>query len=176
MTKGLIALGREHATARARARALFEEGLAFARTGGWRQWGVYGLGLVAFFEQDYGTARSLFEEGLMLCRQLGNKTFVAFNLEGLARTVEAQRQPVWAAQLGGAAYRLRQTINAAVPPFVQPIYEQFVTNLQAQLGEEAFRASWEQGQAMTLDQVLAAGEPAEFFQSNSVMRKRSRRL
>ncbi len=164
VTKGLVVLGLgEHAAARATARALFEEGLAFARTGGWRQWGVYGLGLVAFFEQDYGTARSLFEEGLALCRKLGNKTFVAFYLEGLAMTVAAQGQPAWAAQLLGAAHRLRQTINAAVPPFVRPMYEDFVTNLQAQLGEEAFRALSNQGQTMTIDQVVRSGESAGTF-------------
>jgi len=161
VTKGLIAfdLG-EHAAARAGARALFEEGLALAGTGGWRQWGVYGLGLVAFAEQDYETARSLFEEGLALCIEMGNKTFVTFYLVGLARTVAAQGQPVWAAQLSGAADRLREIIKAAVPPFVRPIYEHLTTNLRAQLGEEAFSALWEQGRTMTLDQVLTIGEPA----------------
>jgi predicted ATPase/transcriptional regulator with XRE-family HTH domain len=164
VTKGLIALGRgEHVAGRATARALFEEGLTFARTGGWRQWGVYGLGLVAFFEQDYETAGSLFKEGLALCKEMGNKTFVAFYLEGLARTVLAQGQPAWAAQLGGAAHQLRQTIKAAVPPFVRPIYEHFMTNLQAQLGEEAFRTLWNQGQTMTIDQALTVGEPAGSF-------------
>jgi len=164
LTKGFVVLGLgADGTARATARSLLEEGLALARVGGWRQsmiWGIHGLGLVAFFEQDYRAARSHFEEGLTLCRQLGNRTFAAFYLEGLAMTVAAQGQPAWAAQLWGAAHRLRQTINAAVPQFVQPIYEHFVTNLQAQLGEEAFRALWDQGQTMTLDQVLTVAEPA----------------
>jgi tetratricopeptide (TPR) repeat protein len=168
VTKGLIALGLgKHAAAHARVRALFEEGLALAGTGGWRQWGIYGLGLVAFFEQDYGTARSLFEEGLTLCRELGNQTFVTFYLVGLAMTVAAQGQPAWAAQLGGAAHRLRQTINAAVPLFVRPLYEDFATNLRAQLGEEAFRALWDQGQTMALDQVLTVGQRAGAFASGS---------
>lgn len=167
VTKGLVVFGLgEHAAARAPARALFEEGLALARTGGWRQgmvWGVYGLGLVAYSEQDYETARSLFEEGLRLCRESGNKPFAAFYLGGLARTVAAQGQPAWAAQLWGAAERLRQNMNAALPLFVRPIFEDLVTNLQAQLGEEAFRALWDQGRMMTLDQVLTAGEPAGAF-------------
>jgi predicted ATPase len=164
VTKGLIAfeLG-ENAAARAGVRAMFEEGLALAGTGGWRQWGVYGLGLVAFSEQDYETARSLFEEGLALCIEMGNKTFVTFYLEGLARTVAAQGQPAWAAQLSGAADRLREIIKAAVPPFVRPIYQHLVTNLQDQLGEERFRALWEEGCMMTLDQVLKVGEPARTF-------------
>jgi hypothetical protein len=116
--------------------------------------------LVAFSEQDYGTARSLFEEGLTLCIEMGNKTFVTFYLVGLARTAAAQGQPAWAAQLSGAADRLRQSIKAAVPPFVRPLYEHLTTNLQAQLGEEAFRALWEQGRTMTIEQVVGAGKPS----------------
>jgi hypothetical protein len=162
--KGIVVFGLgEDATARAAAHALFEEGLALARTGRWRQgivWGLNGLGLVALFEQDYGTAEALFEEGLMLCRQLGNKTFATFYLDGLAMTVAAQGQLAWAAKLWGAAHRLRQAINAVVPLFVRPIHEHFVTSLRTRLGEEAFTVLWDQGRMMTLDQVLAAGEPA----------------
>jgi predicted ATPase/transcriptional regulator with XRE-family HTH domain len=160
VTQGLVALVRGE---RAMARALLEEGLACARVGGWRHgivWGVYGLGWVAFLEQDYETAHSLFQEGLALCREVGNKTFAAFYLEGLASTVAAQGQPAWAAQLWGAAAQLRQTIEAAVPPLMRLTYEHFVTNLQAQLGEEAFRTLWDQGRTMSLDQVLTVGEPA----------------
>jgi tetratricopeptide (TPR) repeat protein len=167
LTKGFVVLGLgADGKARATARALLEEGLALARVGRWRQsmiWGIHGLGLVAFFEQDYGTARSHFEEGLMLCRQLGNRTFAAFYLEGLTMTMAAQGQPAWAAQLWGAAHCLRQTINAAVPAFVRPLYERLVMNLQTQLGEEAFRALWEQGQTMTIDQVMRVGKTAALF-------------
>lgn len=163
LTKGFVVLGLgADGTARATACSLFEEGLALARVGRWQQsviWGIHGLGLVALFEQDYRAARSLFEEGLALCRELGNKTFATFYLEGLAMTVAAQRQPTGAAQLWGAAHRLRQTINAAVPPFVRPMYEHFVTNLQDQLGKVRFEVLREQGGMMTLDEVLAAGEP-----------------
>lgn len=160
VTKGLVVLVRgEQAT----ARALLEEGLALARRGGWRHgivWGLYGLGWVASFEQDHGRAHSLFEEGLLLCKELGNKTFAAFYLEGLASTVAMQGQLAWAVQLWGAAERLRQSIGVAVPPLMRLMYEQFVTNLQVRLGEETFKDLWEQGRTMTLDQVLTAGEPA----------------
>jgi predicted ATPase/transcriptional regulator with XRE-family HTH domain len=158
VTQGLVALVQGE---RATARALLEEGLARARVGGWRHgivWGVYGLGWVAFFEQDYGKAHLLFEEGLLLCREMGNKTFAAFYLEGLASTVAVQGQPAWAVQLWGAAEQLRQTIGVAVPPLTRLMYEHLVTNLQVRLGEEAFRVLSEQGRTMTLDQVLTVGE------------------
>jgi hypothetical protein len=162
VTKGLVVFDRgQDATAYAPARALFEEGLALARTAGWRQgalWGFYGLGVVAFAEQDYATARSLFMEGLVLCRESGNRPFAIFYLGSLARTAAALGDPAWAAQLWGAAERLRQTMHAALPLFVRPIFEHLVTNLRDLLGEEKFGALWEQGGTMTLDEVLAAGE------------------
>jgi hypothetical protein len=145
----------------AMAASLLHEGLALARTGQWRHgivWGVYGSGWLAFLEQDYGKARSLFEEGTALCREMGNKTFAAFSLEGLASTVGAQGRLAWAAQLWGAADMLRKTIKVEVPPVLHPMYEQLITNLQAQLGEETFKALWDQGQTMTLDQVLVVRE------------------
>ncbi len=88
--------------------------------------------------------------------------FIAFHLEGLASTVAAQGQPEWATQLWGAAQRLRQTTEMvmppllAMPPLMRLTYEHLVTNLQAQLGEEAFTALWNQGRTMTLEQTLAA--------------------
>jgi predicted ATPase/transcriptional regulator with XRE-family HTH domain len=159
VTMGLLALVQgEYATAHAR----LEEGLALSRVGGRQEritWGIYGLGWLAFLQQDYATARSLFEEGLALCRELGNKTFTSFYLEGLASVVAMQGQSAWAARLWGAADMLRHTINAPVLPLMRLMYEHFVTNLQAQLGEEAFTALWNQGRTMTLDQIVNPQSP-----------------
>jgi hypothetical protein len=114
-------------------------------------------------QQDYGTAYSLFEEGLALCRELGNKTLTTFYIEGLASVVAMRGQSAWAAQLWGAADMLRHTINAPVVPLMRLMYEHFVANLRAQLGEEAFTALWAQGRMMTLEQVLTFGESASIF-------------
>ncbi len=164
LTKGMVALGLGlDATARVRARTLLEEGLALARVGGWGQgiaWGVFGLGWIAFFEQDYEMARSRFAEGLAICRESGNKMLTAFHLEGLASILAAQGQPAAATQLWAAAERLRQIIHAAVPPLMRVTYKLFVTNLQNQLGEETFRSLWAEGQTMPLEQVLTAAELA----------------
>jgi hypothetical protein len=121
-------------------------------------WGDYGLRWLAFLRHDYEEARTLFEEGLALSRELGNKMFTPFYLEGLASTVAAQGLRAWAAQLWGAADMLRMTIEIEAPPVLHAIYEQLRTNLQAQLGQEAFTALLAQGRTMTLDQVLTAGE------------------
>jgi predicted ATPase/transcriptional regulator with XRE-family HTH domain len=163
VTKGLVALVKGEYTT---SSSLLEEGLALARTGRWRHgivWGVYGLGWLAFLRHDYGGAHSLFDEGLALCRELGNEMFTPFYLEGLASTATAQGLLVWAAQLWGAANMLRRTIEIEAPPVLHSIYKRLMTNLQAQLGEEALTARLTQGRTMTLDQVLTAGETTEIF-------------
>jgi hypothetical protein len=40
------------------------------------------------------------------------------------------------------------------------MYEHFMTNLRAQLGEKAFTILWDQGRMMRLEQVPSDGEPA----------------
>jgi tetratricopeptide (TPR) repeat protein len=159
-TRGLMALlqGED-----ARARALLEEGLALSTAEGRQERitrGVYDLGWLAFLQQDYGTAYSLFEEGLVRCRELGDKLLTAFYLEGLASVVAMQGQAAWAVRLWGAADMLRHAINAPVIPLMWPMYEHFMTNLRAQLGEKAFTILWDQGRTMRLEQVPSDGEPA----------------
>ncbi len=83
--------------------------------------------------------------------------FTAFYLEGLAST----SQP-WENQPGLLSCGERQN-DSSVPPFMQLTYEHSVTNLQVQLGEEEFRAVWNQGQMMTIELVVKAGKPAERF-------------
>ena len=73
-------------------------------------------GLVDLVQGEYATASSLLEEGLALARELGNKTFTPFYLEGLASTVAAQGLLAWAAQLLGAADTLRRTSEIEVTP------------------------------------------------------------
>jgi predicted ATPase/DNA-binding CsgD family transcriptional regulator len=142
------------------ASSLLEEGLALARAGRWRHgivWGLYGLGWLAFLQHDYGEARSLFEEGLALCGEMGNKSFAAFYLEGLASVVAAQGLLVWAARLWGTAEALRQHIDAPIPPVLRTNYEQAVAGTCSALGEAAFATAWAQGRTMTPEQALAAG-------------------
>jgi len=155
----------------AMATSLLEEGLALTRAGRWRHgivWGLYGLGWLAFLQHDYGKARTLFEEGLALCGEMGNKTFAAFYLEGLASTVAAQGLLAWAAQLWGAAEALRQDSDAPMPPVLRANYERAVTATRSAFGAAAFATAWSHGRTMTPEQALAAGSKAPLPPSSEV--------
>lgn len=55
-------------------------------------------------------------------------------------------------------HRLLAVLYMHGPVFVRPVYECLVTNLRDQLGEERVRVLREQGEKLTLDEVLATGE------------------
>src|SRR5205085_8819992 len=89
---------------------------------------------------------------------------IAYCLEGLASVVAAQGEDNWAARLWGAAAFLRESCGIPLSPPDRIDYEQAVAATRMHLGKQAFEAAWDQGRAMTLDQVLAAprleAEPA----------------
>lgn len=121
-------------------------------------WGILGLGWTAFLEQKYETAHSFFEEGLALIHAVGNPVFMAFYLEGLASVSTLQDQPMLAARLWGIAERLRNDLDATVPPVMQHVYQQFRQQAQSQLGEKTFCALWNQGRTMSQGQALTIEE------------------
>jgi transcriptional regulator with XRE-family HTH domain len=60
----------------------------------------------------------------------------------------------WAARLWGAAEALRETFRFIMPPVERSTYEQAVTAVRSELGEEAFAASWQAGRTTPLEQVI----------------------
>jgi DNA-binding CsgD family transcriptional regulator len=105
-------------------------------------------------------ARRLYEDSLVIVRKLGDKEFTASCLEGLGEAVAAQGEPVWAARLWGEAESLRQTIGAPKAPVDRVTYERALAQARAKLGEQAFRAAWAEGRAMSAAQAPPAQEAA----------------
>jgi ATP/maltotriose-dependent transcriptional regulator MalT len=152
---GMLALDEED-TARARSRveqalALFQEmqlqhGTALS---------LYALAQVAAVEGDAARAQALYEQGVVLARASGDKGTIPSGLEGLAAAIAAQGNPVWAAQLWGAAEALREATGAPLPPVGRASYQRAVEALRSQLGEHAFAAAWAEGRTMSPEQALA---------------------
>ena len=69
----------------------------------------------------------------------------------LAAVQERER----AARLWGAAASLREAMGSPLLPTDRAAQERSIANVRAAMGEEAFTASWQEGQAMTLQQVFA---------------------
>jgi len=139
------------------ATALYKESLDLFREVG-EKFGIssshYSLGLVALRQGDYERARALYKKSLLLSRELGNRMNVALCLGGLARVVVAQGQPERGARLLGAAEALLEAIGDPLPPSERPDCDRGVAAVRAALGEEAFKAAWEEGRKMTMEEAV----------------------
>jgi predicted ATPase/DNA-binding CsgD family transcriptional regulator len=123
--------------------------------------GMYYLASLSVVQRDYATARTSYEASLELLQEVGDREFLASCLEELAAVVVAQESEkrsvseiFWAAQLWGAAERLREDIGAPIPPVRRAAYAQAVALAYSQVGRQAFRSSWTQGRSMTPKQAL----------------------
>jgi len=88
-------------------------------------------------------------------REMADKRGIAAFLEGRASVASAQGQPELAVQLFAAAAALRDAFGAPRSPADRAEYERQVAATGAQLGHQAFAASWAAGRAMSLDEAVA---------------------
>jgi tetratricopeptide (TPR) repeat protein len=172
----LVAAQGEYAA----ARALYEGSLTIKREIGDKAglaWSFDNLGLVACLQGDYSAARRLYRECLTIRRELGDRRGMAACLDGLAKVAAAeavgrggesegrsprltdeQRAEVErAVRLMGAAASLRSGLDAFTGPPSPAASGQPSVSLQTLLGEAAFAAAWETGQAMSWGEAAALG-------------------
>jgi DNA-binding CsgD family transcriptional regulator len=143
----------------ARAFDLAQESLAIYREMDYRRYiavMLYVLGRVEAQRGDLRAARGHYVESLTLVQEMGSKWIIPFDLEGLAGMLATQGELRWAAQLWGAAEVLREAISMPMPPVYCADYDRSVAAARAQLGEQAFAATWAEGRAMPLEHVLDA--------------------
>jgi predicted ATPase/Tfp pilus assembly protein PilF len=141
------------------ARSLFEEGMAIGRELDNRRIIVdtlVSLGLVAWKERDVLRARAVYAESLAMRRETGDKPGIADCLDGLAWAAAMQEQPARAARLLGAGQALRDATGAARRELdMRTRHDQLTAGLRGTLGEAAFAAALEEGQAMPLERAVA---------------------
>jgi predicted ATPase len=138
----------------AAAQSLGEEGIAVCHEVG-EQWNLgwlhLSLGRLAKKQGDRERAYDRYKESLAIFQELDNEFGIIVSLEWLAMLTGAQEEPERAARLFGAAASLREAIGAGHLP--SPGSERTHV-IRVALGEEAFAAAWEEGQAMTLEQAI----------------------
>ncbi len=113
-----------------------------------------GLGLVACLEGNDASAYACYRESLAIFQALGDKHGIAESLEGLAR-LAAQREPLRAARLWGAAEVVREAIGAPLVMNEGKRYEREVTLVRERLDEDAFGSAWEAGREMSVPEAVA---------------------
>jgi tetratricopeptide (TPR) repeat protein len=141
-----------------RATQLMEESLELRRQLG-NKWGVgvsLGmLGWVAMRERDWDRAIARLGESLEVRQEIGDKGGCAWCLERLAGVAMAQGQAEKAVRLFGAAAALRASIGSVIDPADQARYKKNLNSLRAKLGRERYKAAWDIGRAMTMEQAIA---------------------
>jgi predicted ATPase/class 3 adenylate cyclase len=140
-----------------RARDLLDEALAL-----YREQGDLEPALVLRFEgqlacqqSEWGIAQRAYRASLQAWQALDVKWEVAACLEGLGWVAAGQGDSRQAARLWGAAAELRAQLGAPLLPVDKAWYEALLARVRVMLGEAAFAAAWDEGQAMPLEQVIA---------------------
>jgi predicted ATPase/DNA-binding XRE family transcriptional regulator len=143
----------------ARASEFLEEALASVRAVD-MTWGIANiltlLGHVARQQQDYARAKVRYRESLALYHQLGNATYVAWCLEGIAAVACAQGSCQHATRLCAAAAALRVAAQTPLPPTEQEDFDLVVMTAHAELDERTFTEEWRIGSAMTRDDAISS--------------------
>jgi predicted ATPase/class 3 adenylate cyclase len=154
----------------ARAEALLEQTLALEReTEGIAHaaWALCGLGTLACRHGAFDRAEALQQESLALRRERNDWWGISECLEGLAAAACGQGEQrrdqseavgcfTRAARLLGAAAALRTSGGFPRSLLDREDVERATATARAALGDTAFEAAWEAGQAMTLDQAIAS--------------------
>jgi tetratricopeptide (TPR) repeat protein len=142
----------------AEAVALFEESLALKRKMGNQATiasALNNLGYLAIGQGNYERAAALLVESLRLSYESGSRRGILGAVGSFVSLACAQGEFRRAASLLGMMSSLCETIGAALPTD----YEQNLAAARARLGEEEFEAAWRNGQAMSLEETIAATSP-----------------
>jgi predicted ATPase/class 3 adenylate cyclase len=135
----------------------YEQALAI-----WRErrdkWGMgialLNLGTVALRTGDLLRARGLFREGLTMSVELGDQARIADYLDAIGRLATTSGQWPSGTRLLGAATALYQSLGVEQFPDHLEEHEQAVAAARTSLGDEAFTAAWDAGQALLLEQAI----------------------
>jgi hypothetical protein len=114
-------------------------------------------------EGRHADARTKFAESLLTLRGLeGRREVMVRSLASFARLAAATQLPVRAARLLSSSEALISSVHSSVvaqrrhwlDPHERRHREDLATSLREALGDEAFQAAWEEGQALSLDEAV----------------------
>jgi predicted ATPase/DNA-binding SARP family transcriptional activator len=115
---------------------------------------LHGLGMAAYYENDYSQARAHYLESLRIRREVADQKGITDSLNNIGDLLLRCREPYRAAVLWGAADRLREQIGAALSGFEKFDYDANLKECRGVLGDAEFEAAWSEGRTISIDQAL----------------------
>jgi predicted ATPase/DNA-binding CsgD family transcriptional regulator len=116
---------------------------------------VSNIAMIAYNEGNYREARDLNILVLERFLESGTRQGIISALWALAGPLGMLGQPEKAARLLGASAALFAEMGAGDAPTDYEQVAKYTAETRAQLGDAAFQAAWNEGQAMTLEQAVA---------------------
>ncbi|HEX5963513.1 MAG TPA: tetratricopeptide repeat protein [Gemmatimonadales bacterium] len=147
----------------------------------WRQrrddWGIgialLNLGHLAQRSGDAQRAGGLYGEGLTMSVELGDQAMIADYLNAIGRLAAALGQWSSATCLLSAATALYHSLGIEQFPDHRGEHEHAVAAARAGLGDEAFTAAWDAGQALLPEQAIAEAQAVTAAQESATARQPS---
>jgi predicted ATPase/class 3 adenylate cyclase len=139
------------------SRALEEESIRIHREIGDRfgaTVALYALGRTALEQGDLDVAEDSLLEALTNDALVGNRTGMGVILDNLAAKARVEGDHLRALRLGGASEAIKEAAGAQAPPQFLALPDLREEARQA-LGEAAIAAAWNEGRAMSIEQVVA---------------------
>jgi adenylate cyclase len=114
------------------------------------------LGLLALAQGNTGAAREAFAAGISISGETDIKLYLAYNLIGIACALVAEDRPAEAARLLGAVTAYTQTIGFKLETELQQPYDETLVILKERMEAPDFKAAWEDGEKMNIEQAVAS--------------------
>ncbi len=105
-------------------------------------------------------AAALYRENLDVYHRLGDSGGIADSIVGITLTLAGRAPDERAIRLLAAAARLREATGAVVHGALRADHDDSLAGLRTALGEAAFAAAWDEGQALALEPAIAEMDSA----------------
>ena len=140
------------------AKQCYEESLAVALQSGdqLRQSILYAnLSFITFQQKEYENAVRFILSSIRLMAEQDNPYGIATYIPLLAGPLTALGDQWRAARLLGASHAMLENIGAGHDPADEPDVAQYEELTRSRLGEQAFEKAWQEGMAMSIQEVTA---------------------
>ncbi|MBV9597481.1 MAG: tetratricopeptide repeat protein [Chloroflexi bacterium] len=127
------------------------------------------LGLVQCYRGELVAAQASFRESLSLWRDAGGRAYLPLLLEAYAVALAAGGDGLRAVRVAGGAAALREEIDAPRPAVWTPELNRWLDMARAAIGREASTKAWNEGLALSVEEVIAEALAAERLTGPRVM-------